>query len=71
MPFSQRLIVEPMKISQISDRNAVQMPSAGRDYYVDSLSTQNGGASHRGREPRLSGFVIRTAETGVGGVLRA
>ena len=46
------------------------MPSAGEDYYLGRLATQNGGASHRSREPRSSGFVVRTAETGGGGAAR-
>ena len=46
------------------------MPAAGKHYYVGSLATQNGGACHRNREPRSSGFAVRTAETGVGGAAR-
>jgi hypothetical protein len=44
----------PNEIAQISDLNAVQIPSAGRDYYVGSLSTQNGGSCrcHHRRRPR-------------------
>ena len=50
--------------------NSHTMPWKLPHYYVDSLSTQNGDACHRSREPRSSGFAVRTAETGVGGAAR-